>query len=84
MMDEPSLGLSPTMVELIFELIATLKARGITILLVEQNAERALQIADRAYLLSTGNVKFAGKPEDMQKTVDITSVYLGEGKGGEV
>ncbi|MDR2956602.1 MAG: ABC transporter ATP-binding protein [Coriobacteriales bacterium] len=84
MMDEPSLGLSPTMVDTIFELIATLKERKITILLVEQNAERALQIADRAYLLSTGHVKFAGQPADMQSTVDITAVYLGEGKGGEL
>ncbi|MCL2137024.1 MAG: ABC transporter ATP-binding protein [Coriobacteriia bacterium] len=82
MMDEPSLGLSPTMVDQIFELIVALKARGITILLVEQNAERALKIADRAYLLSTGYIRFAGRPEDMSSEVDITSVYLGEGRGG--
>ncbi|MCL2632365.1 MAG: ABC transporter ATP-binding protein [Coriobacteriia bacterium] len=82
MMDEPSLGLAPAMVDLIFELIETLKNRGITILLVEQNAERALKIADRAYLLSTGYIKFAGRPEDMSETIDITSVYLGDGEGG--
>ena len=84
MMDEPSLGLSPAMVDQIFELIATLKARGITILLVEQNADRALQLADRAYLLSTGSVRFAGRPEDMHEAVDIASVYLGAGEGGFV
>ena len=77
MMDEPSLGLSPTMVDQIFDLIQTLKKRGITILLVEQNAERALKIADRAYLLSTGSIRFAGQPQDMYKDVDITSIYLG-------
>jgi len=82
MMDEPSLGLSPSLVDQIFELIATLKARGITILLVEQNAERALQIADRAYLLSTGTVKYAGPPQNMAEIVDITAVYLGGLKGG--
>ncbi|MCL2825889.1 MAG: ABC transporter ATP-binding protein [Eggerthellaceae bacterium] len=80
MMDEPSLGLSPTRVDQIFELITELKSRGITILLVEQNAERALKIADRAYLLSTGTIEFAGRPEDMASTVDITAVYLGGGK----
>ena len=77
MMDEPSLGLSPTLVDQIFELIAKLKTRGMTILLVEQNAERALEIADRAYLLSTGTIEFAGRPEDMANEVDITDVYLG-------
>jgi branched-chain amino acid transport system ATP-binding protein len=80
MMDEPSLGLAPTMVDQVFELIATLKARGITILLVEQNAERALAIADRAYLLATGHVRFAGLPQDIGQTVDIASVYLGPGQ----
>jgi branched-chain amino acid transport system ATP-binding protein len=81
MLDEPSLGLSPNMVDQIFELIANLKARGITILLVEQNAQRALQIADRAYLLSTGSVEFAGKPSEMSDSIDIASVYLGNQKG---
>jgi branched-chain amino acid transport system ATP-binding protein len=84
MMDEPSLGLSPTRVDQIFELIVELKNRGITILLVEQNAERALQIADRVYLFSTGTVEFAGRPQDMAATVDITAVYLGGKKGGDV
>jgi branched-chain amino acid transport system ATP-binding protein len=84
MMDEPSLGLSPMMVDQIFDLISTLKSRGITILLIEQNASRAIAIADRVYLLSTGHVRFAGKPDEMQSTVDITAIYLGDSKGGEV
>jgi branched-chain amino acid transport system ATP-binding protein len=78
-LDEPSLGLSPTLTDQIFELIRSLKERGITILLVEQNAERALQLADRAYLLSTGRLRFSGKPDEMANEVDIASVYLGEG-----
>jgi branched-chain amino acid transport system ATP-binding protein len=81
MLDEPSLGLSPALVDQIFELILSLKQRGITILLVEQNAERALQLADRAYLLSTGRVRFAGRPAEMASQVDIAAVYLGEHGG---
>ncbi len=84
MLDEPSLGLSPARVDQIFELIIELKSRGITILLVEQNAERALKIADRAYLFSTGTVEFAGRPQDMADTIDITAVYLGGKKGGDI
>ncbi|MDR1412757.1 MAG: ABC transporter ATP-binding protein [Actinomycetes bacterium] len=78
MLDEPSLGLSPNMVDSIFNLIENLKHRGITILLVEQNAERALALADRAYLLSTGTVQFAGNPRDMARE-DLQRVYLGGG-----
>ncbi|MDR1774843.1 MAG: ABC transporter ATP-binding protein [Actinomycetes bacterium] len=79
MLDEPSLGLSPNMVDQIFQLIAGLKERGITILLVEQNAERALQLADHAYLLSTGSCVFAGKPADMARE-DVARIYLGGGE----
>lgn len=76
-LDEPSLGLAPSRVDQIFELIVKLKSRGITILLVEQNAERALKIADRAYLFSNGRVVFSGRPQDMADTVDVAAVYLG-------
>jgi branched-chain amino acid transport system ATP-binding protein len=76
MLDEPSLGLSPNMVDNIFELILQLKSRGTTILLVEQNVERALKLADRAYLLSTGHCAFAGKPADLNADM-VQSVYLG-------
>ena len=78
MLDEPSLGLSPTLTEQIFQLIAGLRERGTTILLVEQNAERALEIVDRAYLLATGTVEFAGTPEEIKSRVDIASVYFGD------
>jgi branched-chain amino acid transport system ATP-binding protein len=77
MLDEPSLGLSPAMTDQIFELIAMLRERGTTILLVEQNAERALAIVDRAYLLATGSVSFVGTPAELEQKVDLTSVYLG-------
>jgi branched-chain amino acid transport system ATP-binding protein len=77
MLDEPSLGLSPTMTDSIFELITTLRERGTTILLVEQNAERALEIVDRAYLLTTGSIEFSGTPEELRQRVDIASAYLG-------
>ena len=82
MMDEPSLGLSPALVDHIFELITELKSRGITILLVEQNAQRALAIADRAYLLSNGRVRYSGLPQEMADNVDLTSVYFGAQTGG--
>ena len=77
MLDEPSLGLSPAMTDQIFELIVTLRERGTTILLVEQNAERALEIVDCAYLLATGSLEFVGTPDEMKRKVDLTSVYLG-------
>lgn len=78
MLDEPSLGLSPAMTDTIFALIARLRERGSTILLVEQNAERALEIVDRAYLLANGEVEFAGTAEELRRKVDIASVYFGD------
>jgi len=78
MLDEPSLGLSPAMTDQIFELIGRLRERGSTILLVEQNAERALAIVDRAYLLANGAVEFAGTAEELRRKVDIASVYFGD------
>lgn len=77
MLDEPSLGLSPTMVDFVFELIKKLHARGTTILLIEQNAERALAIADRAYLLETGKVRYSGDPKNLREEIDLTAIYLG-------
>ncbi|PKQ16293.1 MAG: ABC transporter ATP-binding protein [Actinobacteria bacterium HGW-Actinobacteria-7] len=82
MLDEPSLGLSPTMVDQIFDLIATLRDRGTTILLVEQNAERALRVADRAYVLKTGSMEFSGTPAELESELDIASVYFGGTKDG--
>lgn len=77
MLDEPSLGLSPAMTDQIFDLIGTLRERGITMLLVEQNAERATAIVDRVYLFANGAVEFAGTTEEMKSQVDIASVYFG-------
>lgn len=77
MLDEPSLGLSPTLVDQIFDLIAKLRERGMTILLVEQNAERAVHLADRVYVLNTGNVEFAGTPDQLETELDIAEVYFG-------
>ncbi len=78
MLDEPSLGLSPVLVDQVFELIGRLRGRGVTILLVEQNVERTLEIADRAYLLRTGRVEVEGTPDHIRSVVDVEGVYLGD------
>lgn len=78
MLDEPSLGLSPAMTDQIFALIGSLRERGSTVLLVEQNAERALEIVDRAYLLANGTIEFAGTAAELRRKVDIASVYFGD------
>lgn len=78
MLDEPSLGLAPKLVDEIFDLIAQLHASGRTILLVEQNVQRTLNIVDRAYLLDTGRVKFEGPAAELLQNVDIERAYLGE------
>jgi branched-chain amino acid transport system ATP-binding protein len=77
MLDEPSLGLAPLLVEGIFEMIDSLRYTGVTILLVEQNVERTLAIADRAYLLNTGRIESSGTAEEIREQVDIESAYLG-------
>lgn len=77
MLDEPSLGLAPMLVTEMFELVAQLRETGVTILLVEQNVERTLEIADRAYLLNTGQVEFEGPAEELRRRVDVVSAYLG-------
>jgi branched-chain amino acid transport system ATP-binding protein len=77
MLDEPSLGLAPALVDQIFELIARLHRRGVTILLVEQNVERSLEIVDRAYLMNTGLIESQGTAEQLRTHADIESVYMG-------
>ncbi len=77
LLDEPSLGLAPIMVEKIFEVIQTLKQNKITVLLVEQNAYEALEIADRAYVLETGFVKLEGHAADLLHDPEIQKAYLG-------
>ncbi len=76
LMDEPSLGLSPKLVGEVFELIQQLKEMGMTILLVEQNVRRTLDIVDRVYLLNTGRVEFAGAPEELRARGAIEQAYL--------
>src|SRR6187551_2979770 len=78
LLDEPSLGLAPLMVERIFETIASLKARGTTILLVEQNALQALGVANRGYVLQTGKVTLADTAAALIANEDVRRVYLGE------
>jgi branched-chain amino acid transport system ATP-binding protein len=77
MLDEPSLGLAPALVDAVFDLVSQLHREGTTILLVEQNVRRTLQIVDRAYLLVTGRVEASGRPSELQELVDIESAYLG-------
>jgi branched-chain amino acid transport system ATP-binding protein len=78
MLDEPSMGLAPVVVELIFETIAKLHSAGITILLVEQNAHMALSIADRGYVLETGEIKLTGSGTDLLNDDSVRQAYLGE------
>lgn len=78
MLDEPSLGLAPILVEEIFGLVSQLRETGVTVLLVEQNVERTLQVADRAYLLNTGEVEHHGSAKELSQQIDIASTYLGD------
>jgi branched-chain amino acid transport system ATP-binding protein len=77
LLDEPSMGLAPLIVELIFEVINQLRERGMTILLVEQNAYQALSQADRAYVLETGRVKLSGPSLELINNEEIQKAYLG-------
>jgi len=81
MLDEPSLGLSPKLVDDVFALIGELRDLGTTILLVEQNVEKTLALVDRAYLLNAGRVEFAGPPRTLREHADIESAYLGRHNG---
>ena len=78
LMDEPSMGLSPIFVEEIFNIIKEISASGTTVLLVEQNAKKALSIADRAYVLETGNIVLSGDAKKLMNDESIKKAYLGE------
>ncbi|HEV8626950.1 MAG TPA: ABC transporter ATP-binding protein [Acidimicrobiia bacterium] len=78
MLDEPSMGLSPIMMNLIFTTLAELKAEGTTILLVEQNAQAALALADRAYVIETGSVVLEGSAVELAASEQVRKAYLGE------
>ena len=77
LLDEPSMGLAPVLVELIFDTIVKIREQGTTILLVEQNALAALDVADRAYVLESGSIKMSGKASDLASDDEVTKAYLG-------
>ncbi|MBR2309446.1 MAG: ABC transporter ATP-binding protein [Oscillospiraceae bacterium] len=77
MLDEPSMGLAPILVDQIFEIIKELNATGTTILLVEQNANKALQIADRAYVMETGSIILSGTGTELCQSDEVRKAYLG-------
>jgi branched-chain amino acid transport system ATP-binding protein len=77
LLDEPSMGLAPLLVEQIFSIISGLKARGLTVLLVEQNANAALAIADRGYVIETGRIVMSGPGKDLLNDPRVRSAYLG-------
>jgi branched-chain amino acid transport system ATP-binding protein len=77
LLDEPSMGLAPRMVRLIFDLIASLRADGVTVLLVEQNARAALAAADYAYVMETGRVILSGRASDLAQDPRVQHAYLG-------
>ena len=78
LLDEPSMGLSPIMVDKIFEVVREVYAQGVTILLVEQNASRALQIADRGYVMESGLITMSGEARRMLDDPQVRAAYLGE------
>ena len=77
MLDEPSMGLAPILVEQVFEIIRSLHKAGTTILLVEQNAQMALSIADRAYVLENGKVSLSGTGKELAQSEQVQKAYLG-------
>ena len=77
-MDEPSMGLSPILVSTIFKIIEDIRKSGTTVLLVEQNAKKALAISDRAYVLETGKIVLSGKASDLINDESVKKAYLGE------
>jgi len=76
-LDEPSLGLSPLLVEEMFSLIRRLHDQGLAVLLVEQNVGQALEIAERAYVLENGSLRFSGRPQDLLASDELRRAYLG-------
>ena len=77
LLDEPSMGLAPVLVELIFDTIVKIRKQGITILLIEQNATAALEVADRAYVLASGKVNMSGSAKVLSSDDKVTKAYLG-------
>ena len=80
MLDEPSLGLAPIVIDAVYDAIQELRRDGVTVLLVEQNAERALSVADRAYLISTGQIVFSGTSQEIHSSGNVHEAYFGLSK----
>ena len=78
LLDEPSMGLAPVLVDTIFDIIKALNQEGVTILLVEQNATRALSVASRGYVLETGRIILEGKAKELAENEEVRKAYLGE------
>ena len=78
MLDEPSLGLAPIIVNQVFSIIRNVRDMGYTILLVEQNAQKAMRLSDYTYVLENGNIRMRGKSSELIKDEDIIAAYLGE------
>jgi branched-chain amino acid transport system ATP-binding protein len=81
LLDEPSMGLAPMMVARIFEVVREIAARGVTILLVEQNARLALELAHRGYVMESGQISLAGNASDLLNDPKVREAYLGEEVG---
>lgn len=78
LLDEPSLGLAPMITKDVYQAIQKINETGITILLVEQNINIAMKVADYAYVMETGSLKLQGKPEDVMRSEEIRKAYLGD------
>jgi branched-chain amino acid transport system ATP-binding protein len=78
LLDEPSMGLSPIMVDKIFEVVADIHSRGTTVLLVEQNASRALGLANRGYVMESGEITMTGEAKSLLADPKVRAAYLGE------
>ena len=77
LLDEPSLGLAPNLIDLIFDMIKRIRDQGTTVLLIEQNANMALSVADRAYVFEIGNIVLSGNAKDIAQNPQVKSAYLG-------
>jgi len=77
LLDEPSMGLAPILIETIFQIVREINAQGIPILLVEQNATKALEVANRAYVLETGSIVQTGSGKELLSSPDVQRAYLG-------
>jgi branched-chain amino acid transport system ATP-binding protein len=83
LLDEPTLGLAPLMVDRVFEILQELKEEGVTILLVEQNAMRTIEVADRTYVLRAGGrIQYHGTAEELAKVGEFDTAFIGLGAGG--